>query len=366
MGFARRLGWGLARAELRTAFALVGSATHVTPETLGRYRRFVVDAFGTPSETFVLLKAIDAAGAPMSAARVAEVRRSVAEALAPVASDVNSSDVAFAKFQSVRAAIAARLWPALAGMYSGHARRKTEDRIAYWWGALDLAWAMIAARERAAGARFDYVVTTRADLAFEAPIRDASRVDPRYWYSAPDPPDAFWISSRDVAARAMTTASAAARCLGGAGADDCERDAVCDLADRFVFKMFSWYVPCLWARLLFNTGLRLVLDGDLRATWRHADGEARSVTQCAPKIACTHLARDACNATVHTVPWEMDFACGPWYSERCDRRRRLGQVKRNLRSDSACNAMQRCRGGAPGCPVRREPAGCPRPALPPE
>ena len=42
--------------------------------------------------------------------------------------------------------------------------------------------------ERAAGARFDYVVTTRADLAFEAPIRDASRVDPRYWYSAPDPP----------------------------------------------------------------------------------------------------------------------------------------------------------------------------------
>ena len=94
---------GLARADPRTAFALVGPATHVTRESLERYRRFVVDAFGGVGETFVLLKALDAEGRPWAHDAVAQLRRDVAQTLKPVVADVNASDAAFARFQGSRA-----------------------------------------------------------------------------------------------------------------------------------------------------------------------------------------------------------------------------------------------------------------------
>ena len=324
---------GLARADPRTAFALVGPATHVTRESLERYRRFVVDAFGGVGETFVLLKALDAEGRPWAHDAVATLRRDVAQTLKPVVADVNASDAAFARFQGSRAAIAARLWPDDALMYRGRGRRQTEDRIAYWWGALDLAWRAVAAREAVASKRFDFVVVARSDLLFHGPLRHVSTADPRYWYSAPDPPDAFWIFARDVAAEVLPTVSRLERC--GGGNSTC--DDFCDAAAGFVFLMFSWFLPCFWtARFYDDRGLRLVIDPTIRASWRHAVGPPRDVAQCASKIVCASAAPGAYDARVHPRP-AADFACGPWRSTRCDGRPHGGD-RRLCETRDACRA----------------------------
>lgn len=328
------------------AFALVGPAAPVTAASLARYKAFVVDAFGAErSEVFVLLKALDMA--PTSADAV---RRAVVATLAPRAFSMNATDLAFERFRGDRAAIGDFLWPPAFRVYdTSGGRRQTEDRVAYWWGALLMVEEMIAAAEAARG-RFDAVVVARSDLFFEAPIRHVSRADPRYWYSAPDPPDAFWILSRAVAEKALTTVAAAAAC----GAPGCDA-ALCAAADASAFRLFSWYIPCLWTARLWDTGLRLVADPDVRASWLHSStGARRNVTRCATNVVCAIATDDAYDAAAHARPSDADFACGPWRSTRCPDGKTWGHGGPKARS---CETYALCRRRDPACPDRR--VSCP-------
>jgi hypothetical protein len=124
-------------------------------------------------------------------------------------------------------------------------------------------------------------------------------------------------------------------------------------------------VPCLWAARHYDAGLRLVADGELRATWLHsATGRRRNVTDCATNVVCAHLENDAYNATTHARPRADAFVCGPWRSTRCPDGKvwHSGPKARSCATFAACRrawrGAGRALGGAtPSCPDRN--VSCP-------
>lgn len=131
--------------------------------------------------------------------------------------------------------------------------------IARWWGTLTTAWDLIASWERNHQSRFDQVLMARADLQYQSTFGPHSLYDTSVaWYTAVDPPNAFWLLERDVAAQALTTIRVV---------DDCARSvAASRCCANFTLEgvVASFYVPCLWARTL---QVRLAPVPELRATF---------------------------------------------------------------------------------------------------
>ena len=148
------------------------------------------------------------------------------------------------------------------------------ELIARWWGALDMAWDLIARYEHKHAIRFEQVVVARADLHYAQPLPCASYDSNATFFTSREVPDAFWIMSHDVAARAMRTI----RTVSGCGeSDNSTRYTQCCEALRS--WRVSWYIPCFWARAGWATGLRLAT---LRVPARvdiHSDTKAKRLDE---------------------------------------------------------------------------------------
>ena len=86
------------------------------------------------------------------------------------------------------------------------------------------------------------VVVVRADVVFHAPIRTQREVAARTFYTAVDPPDAFWILPRAQARHVLQTASLMTRCA--------REPACCSVMTNCyeddLMHTISWYLPCYW------------------------------------------------------------------------------------------------------------------------
>eukprot|EP00966_Prymnesium_polylepis_P085717 1984484-Prymnesium_polylepis.1 len=124
-------------------------------------------------------------------------------------------------------------------------------RIAYWWGAMAIAWNMVEAWEASQRARVELVVFLRANVQFMEPLVapkggfDAQRI----WSVAGNPPDSLWIFSRPVAKDVLTTLTGAIiRCGSTVGRREALDMDCCNASFRGggPFK-FSFFPTCFWA-----------------------------------------------------------------------------------------------------------------------
>ena len=244
------------------AFILVGALREpLSINVLQRYRSFVVDAVGGGNGiSFVNLKLLHAGAAADS------LQKDVERILSPAVMKILSSDEAALRWGNMSMQMADCLWPPKFGHYLREdSRRLLKARLARWWGALQMAHDMVATHEREHGVAFRRVVMTRADINFLAPVKlprgggggDGGSSEST-WFSASNPPDAFWVMPRRVAEHALQSAKSAADCTGSMHSHAHAPDARPFL--------FSWFIPCFWTRQLWARGVRLQILGGLNAT----------------------------------------------------------------------------------------------------
>lgn len=145
-----------------------------------------------------------------------------------------------------------------------------------------------------------------------APLRPLARVEPRYVYSASDPPDALWIfGSRASAEAVLTTYSRVAAC---ALAPSC-----CDGTFQGLHFYQSWFPQCWAVRRTWDAGVRLVADPNISGTVLLHTGGGRPGThdlQDFPTtVVTTFLDPGATgyDAHIHARPDDADARmCGPW------------------------------------------------------
>ena len=131
------------------------------------------------------------------------------------------------------------------------------------WGKLHIAHARIMAYEASKGMVFDQVLYSRADMHFHAPIGPQWLYNTSaYWYTAVDPPDAFWIMDRATAAHALNTLKTV---------EDGWNASRCDPLRGY---RPSWWIPCFWSVHEYLTrGLQLHSLPRLNATVELLKGE---------------------------------------------------------------------------------------------
>jgi len=197
------MGSGTAEAPSPIAVMLVGAANDMNVSAMQRLAEFVVEPMA-PAEVFVLIKAIHHNRSWYSPEDTAELRQNVQQYLRPTAASIEPADLALERFGNASNTTTDCLYPMSGTRYVIESERRTlQSRFAYWWGALDLAWDLVAERERTRGSVFETVVFVRPDLNFLGPIRHAADVTRGVWYSPVEPPDGFWILPRTAASRAM-------------------------------------------------------------------------------------------------------------------------------------------------------------------
>ena len=247
-----------------------------------------------PADVFVLLKGRHYDGSIYSEAEVDELRHLVDNSLRPVSASIESVDLAEQRYSRQSGRVMRCLYPEWSGQYeSDDMRHLVEGTYAYWWGAWYLGWQMVSAHEQSANIVYETVVMARADNEYLAPVRSRRDVDPHVWYSAWEPPDAFWIMPRIVAHRVLATAENAIEC---SGLDDCcSRMAAC--------KQISWYNPCYWSRH-FHLTIHIDEQAIFRVRthhlgWRYSNEHEEGNGQ----IAC--------------APWRVDESWRPWGDAQC-------------------------------------------------
>lgn len=198
---------GAAEASTPVAVMLVGAANDMNISDMQRLAEFVVEPMA-PAEVFILIKAIHHNRSWYSPEDTEQLRRNVQQYLRPTSSSIEAADLPLERFRNASNATTDCLYPMSGRQYVLESERRTlQSRFAYWWGALDLAWDLVAERERTRGSVFETIVFVRPDLNFLGPIRRPEDVQRGVWYSPVEPPDGFWILPRTAASRAMKTAS---------------------------------------------------------------------------------------------------------------------------------------------------------------
>ena len=260
-GLVGRRGDGcVLRSAMTDAFILVGALREpLSVGVLQRYRNFVVDAVGGGSGiSFVILKLLHS-GAGLA---IDSLEQDIESILSPAAMQISSIDEAALHWGNMSTNMADCLWPPRFGHYlRDDSRRLLKARLARWWGALQMAHELVATHERKHTTAFRRVVITRADMQFLAPVeipRGGGSATESIWFSASNPPDAFWVMPRRVAEHALQSARTAAECIGAMRSHAQAPDARPYL--------FSWFIPCFWTRQLWARGVRLQLLGGLNAT----------------------------------------------------------------------------------------------------
>ena len=97
--------------------------------------------------------------------------------------------------------VVACLWPTCCAQAQ---RMAINKQASTWWGSMQRAWTLVEAWERRSGKSFEQIVFTRPDLQFHSSFGSFREYDARFWHASLDPPDAFWLLPRDVAADALT------------------------------------------------------------------------------------------------------------------------------------------------------------------
>ena len=197
----------------------VGSANDMDDVSVRKLAEYV-KAPMEPADAFVLFKGRHFNGSTYSDPEIEALRGSVDRHLRPVDSYVGKEDRPYIRFRPSAAQAVPCLYPDWMRLYSGGTsstgRSTVEAVFAYWWGAWQMGWEMIAAHEAQAGITYETIVLVRADLDFQRPIRARSERDGAVWYTAIEPPDAFWVMPRQVAGAVLTSASRMLSCSGDA------------------------------------------------------------------------------------------------------------------------------------------------------
>ena len=242
-----------------TAFLFVGAMKHTVHgqqhedataywQHWVRLRTNVIDAFGVGNRgrAFLYLKCLSARG-KWCDAKLAQFLHGGIEAV--LSSSLNVS----ATITTVEQTETARFLNATACLTGG--RRPPDLRIPRWWGAMELGAQMINEYEQSASVRFETVVLVRPDLVFDAPIgrwKLYAGCTSSTWYTAVEPPDAFWIMPRRVATHALKTLKH--------GLEHClpKYDGTrATIPKAFSEFRFSWYIPCFWTLEQWGRGVRL-------------------------------------------------------------------------------------------------------------
>ncbi|KAJ1456951.1 hypothetical protein M885DRAFT_563563 [Pelagophyceae sp. CCMP2097] len=304
------------------AFVLVGAAYDLTEADLRLYATHVVGAFGANRhEAFAVVKGVHFDGGAYDASEMMALEAALRDEVGVAEGNLRLGAGAFGAvgdgYRNASAAISACAWPPGGRLYRGAAGRALLDRrIEAWWGALDVANALVAAREAVLGVSFDVIVISRPDVVFSAPMRHISTVDARYWYTAAAPPDAVWILGREAARAALTTWSTLKTCATGRNHQKCCGALA---AENYYF---SWFIPCHTTRQLWRTGLRVVVDGRIQGSVRlhrfleggGVEAVAQNLSAAAKDTAHTVLKREAYDASVHPQPGAGagHELCGMW------------------------------------------------------
>lgn len=249
----------------RVAIAIVGAARDSL--NAARLARYVVAPMA-PAEVFVLWKAIHFNGTAYTPAETASLSQRAERLLRPVFANITSTDYAWLRFHAVSREACACLFP--------ERGRVLERHFALWWGALQMVWDAINAYELRRSHHFETVVVVRADVVFHAPIRTQREVAARTFYTAVDPPDAFWILPRAQARHVLQTASLMTRCA--------REPACCSVMTNCyeddLMHTISWYLPCYWgaqehmAALVPDSKVRMTVHAhqDRRHGWLGSAG----------------------------------------------------------------------------------------------
>lgn len=229
-----------------------------------------------PADAFVLVKGRHFNGSTYSQDEISVLRSNLDLHLRPVASFVDTADSADTRFRPSAKAAMDCLYPNWMGLYTDDRRRHmAENTFSYWWGAWQIGWEMIFANELESRISYETVLLVRADLDFQMPIAPRDQRDLTLWYTAIEPPDAFWVMPRRVAAGVLTSASRMVSCSGDAG---------CCALMPGCFSI-SWVNVCNWADRL---GVPVVQDDSCDYTVRtHGNGLRHSLTHYGESISCS-------------------------------------------------------------------------------
>ena len=141
--------------------------------------------------------------------------------------------------------------------------------------------------------------------------------------------------NRDVAAVVMNTAGSLVDCVTGRAGKSC-----CDAYRQFTKVDWSWWLPCYWDTMLWDTGLRIAIYTTLNGTWlrtiakndtlsRFASSEPvrTSLEGCPPRVNCHERGWPVVySESLHQPRRHHHTRCGPWQRSHNDRNGRLAST----------------------------------------
>ena len=304
------------------AVLLVGAAYDVDEARLRATKKYVIDAFGA-DETLVLLKGVHYNKNIYTEAEVRALRDLVKATLHPSFIDIRPGAELTAQYARNASRIGKCIWSRETSCLYRHSssRNPLDLRIEAWWGVLQAAHGALTTREAIRGKAFDRVACVRADIEFTAPIRHATKLEPRYVYAASDPPDGvFLFGSRGSAERVLTTYKRV---------DALSIHGKCASLHRARF-MYSWFLPCYAVKELYEQGIRIVADPQIHGRIRlHTGGGTPGMHLLEahpPFTATSFLSSETYDASIHAPPDDgfsselkchgsnrrSNGYCGPW------------------------------------------------------
>ena len=311
-----------AEASSGAAVLLVGAAYDVDEARLRATKKYVIDAFGA-DETLVLLKGVHYNKNIYTEAEVRALRGLVKATLEPSFMDIRPGAELTARYARNASRIGKCIWSRETSCLYRHSssRNPLEVRIEAWWGVLQAAYGALTKREAIRGKAFDRVACVRADIEFTAPIRHATKLEPRYVYAASDPPDGvFLFGSRTSAERVLTTYKRV---------DALSLEGKCASLTRARF-MYSWFLPCYAVQELYGQGVRIVADPQIHGKIKlHTGGGTPGMHLLEahpPFTATSFLNSETYDAAIHAPPDDgfsselkchgsnrrSNGYCGPW------------------------------------------------------
>ena len=239
------------------AFCLIGAVNGDGSGITAFIDQVVRVLWTSSSAVFTVLKALDFDGHWWDADQRRVLKQRLAALELPGQQEVLASDVAAERSRNA----AARAYEcAFKAHYKESSAQNNVAVLARWWGALAMAWDLIARWEAKHSLRFEQVLMARADILFIAPMPCASYDTNSTFYANRYIPDGFFFMGRGVAERAMQTLRTTSSCVASVE-DVLDVEKLSNRTGHCCQALRSWrvsyYIPCYWVREGWSSGLRI-------------------------------------------------------------------------------------------------------------